>query len=118
METVRQAGICRRKTAVGLEDKELIPVLALWPAERSPDFGADLGRIFGRGLQLGLKVLGLDAESFLEIVGAQQPVNEGMVCGDLPLDISLERADLVRAGGRKAAHRLLDHVDVALGRRP
>jgi len=70
METARQADIGRRKTAVGLEDKELIPVLALRSAERSPDFGADLGRIFGRGLQLGLKVLGLDAESFLEIVGA------------------------------------------------
>lgn len=29
METVRQAGIGRRKSAVGLEDKELNPVLAL-----------------------------------------------------------------------------------------
>jgi hypothetical protein len=54
-----------------------------------------LGRVVGGRFQLRLKVLGLNAESFLKILGAQKLINEGVICSHMPFYVRLERADLI-----------------------
>ena len=52
--------------------------------------GADLACVFRDGLQSRLKVFGLNAENFLEILCTQKLFHEVMVCCDLPLKVCLE----------------------------
>src|SRR5690348_14113053 len=87
-----------------------------WSIECPNHFGPEFSRIFCCGLQLGLKVLALKTECLLEILRAQQLVNEGMIGGYLPFDVRLEVTDLLLIGIWKAAHRPLDKIEIALGR--
>src|SRR5215467_12595804 len=75
---------------------------------------ANLSCILCAGLQLGLKVFGLNAEDLLKILGAQKLLHEVAVGCNLPLNVGLECAYLLLIGAWKASHGLLDHIKVAL----
>jgi hypothetical protein len=55
--------------------------------ECSCQLGADLGSVLGRGLQLRLKVLGLDAEGLLKVLGMQKLVDKAMIGGNLSFNV-------------------------------
>src|SRR6516165_1115263 len=65
-------------------------------------------------LQLGLKVLDLNAEGLLKIPGAQKLLPEVSVVCNLPLNVCLEGAYLLLIGAWKASHGPLEHIKVAL----
>src|SRR6516165_2930261 len=75
---------------------------------------ANLSCIRCGALQLGLKVLDLDTEGFLKILGAQKLLPEVSVGCNLPVNVFLEGAYLLLIGAWKASHGPLDHINVAL----
>ena len=64
--------------------------------------------------QLGPKVLGLNAEGVLKILGAQKLLAEVSVGGNLPLNVFHEGAYLLLIGARNVSHGPLDHINVGL----
>src|SRR6516162_3041733 len=82
--------------------------------ERASDLCANLTCIQCGALQLGLKVLDLNTEGFLKILGAQKLLPEVSVGCNLPLNVFLEGAYLLLIGAWKASHGPLDHIKVAL----
>ena len=64
--------------------------------------------------QLGPKVLDLNAEGVLKILGAQKLLAEVSVGGNLPLNVFHEGAYLLLIGARNVSHGPLDHINVAL----
>ena len=82
--------------------------------ERASDLCANLSRILCSGPQLGLKVLDLNAEGFLKILGTQKLLHELSVGCNLPLNVRLEGAYLLLIGAWKATDSFLKHIKVAL----
>jgi hypothetical protein len=82
--------------------------------ERASHLRANLSCIFCTGLQLGLKVLGLNAEGLRKILGAQKPLSEIAVGCNLPLNVFLEGAYLLLIGTWKGSDGPLEHIKVAL----
>src|SRR6516225_7211167 len=82
--------------------------------ERASHFCANLSCIQCGALQLGLKVLDLNTEGFLKILGAQKLLPKVSVGCNLPLNVFLEGAYLLLIGAWKASHGPLDHIKVAL----
>jgi hypothetical protein len=82
--------------------------------ERANHLCANPSCILCGGLQLGLKVLDLNAEGLLKIPGVQKLLAEVSVSCNLPLEICLEGAYLLLIGAWKASHGFLDHINVAL----
>src|SRR6516164_1693440 len=82
--------------------------------ERASRLCANLSCIRCGALQLGLKVLDLNTEGFLKILGAQKLLPEVSVGCNLPLNVFLEGAYLLLIGAWKASHGPLDHIKVAL----
>jgi hypothetical protein len=66
------------------------------------------------GPQLGLKVLNLNTEGLLKILGAQKALHEVSIGCNLPLNVFLESAYLLLIGAWKEAHGPLDHINVDL----
>src|SRR6516165_2026794 len=65
-------------------------------------------------LCVSLKVLDLNTEGFLKILGAQELLPEVSVGCNLPLNAFLEGAYLLLIGAWKGSHGPLDHIKVAL----
>src|SRR6516162_3521965 len=82
--------------------------------ERASHLCANLSCIQCGALQLGLKVLDLNTEGFLKILGAQKLLPEVSVGCNLPLNAFLEGAYLLLIGAWKGSHGPLDHIKVAL----
>src|ERR1700746_2672182 len=82
--------------------------------ERASYLCANPSCILCGGSQLGLKVLDLNAEGLLKILGTQKLLRELSVGCNLPLNVCFEGAYLLLIGAWKASHGLLDHIKVAL----
>src|SRR6516225_359373 len=74
------------------------------------------GNLFAGASHLcaSLKVLDLNTEGFLKILGAQKLLPEVSVGCNLPLNVFLEGAYLLLIGAWKGSHGPLDHIKVAL----
>src|SRR5215471_18950930 len=81
---------------------------------RASHFCANLTCIQCGALQLGLKVLDLNTEGFLKILGAQKLLPEVSVGCNLRFNAFLEGAYLILIGAWKGSHGPLDHIKVAL----
>jgi hypothetical protein len=90
--------------------------MTLGLAKRPSNFGANFSCVFGGGPQLGLKILDLNADSFLEVLCSQKLLHEVMIGGNLSVNECLEGADLLFIRVRKTAHGLVDQIYVALRR--
>src|SRR6516225_5326267 len=89
-----------------------------WPAIAGSDALLDgrFGNPFAGASHLcaSLKVLDLNTEGFLKILGAQKLLPEVSVGCNLPLNAFLEGAYLLLIGAWKGSHGPLDHIKVAL----